>query len=183
MIMKSLIQHIVESKTLHQNVNIEEKLIVNKDYKDYNDELNVKLNAELDNIINEYINHVSDDPIPITSSDDLNIDITQDYTLNQEENIERSINKYLRKLKEEHGNEILADCIYNYSIKSSNNDTLLKYKSLFKEINGAGRWKDSYDEYLSWSLYGYDNYNYILFCINIPSENINYYYIIKLNKE
>ena len=157
---------------------IKEKLIVNKDYKDYNDELN----TELDNIINEYINHVSDDPIPITSSDDLNIDITQDYTLNQAENIERNINKYLRKLKEEHGNEILADYVYNYSIKSSDNDTLLKFKSIFKEMGGAGRWKDSYGEYLSWSLYGYDNYNYILFCINIPSENINYYCVIKLNK-
>ena len=31
--MKSLTQHIAESKALHQNVNIEEKLIVNKDYK------------------------------------------------------------------------------------------------------------------------------------------------------
>ena len=31
--MKSLQQHIAESKALHQNVNIKEKLIVNKDYK------------------------------------------------------------------------------------------------------------------------------------------------------
>ena len=31
--MKSLTQHIAESKALHQNVNIEEKLVVNKDYK------------------------------------------------------------------------------------------------------------------------------------------------------
>ena len=119
-----------------KNINsyITEKFRVSKDFKDVNDELNTELNAELDNIINEYINHVSDDPIPITSFDDLDIYVTQDYTLNQEENIERNINKYLRKLKEEHGNEILADCVHNYSIKSSDNDTLLKFKSIFKII-------------------------------------------------
>lgn len=41
--MKTLIQHISESKALHQNVNISEKLIINKDYgKNYDFSKNLK---------------------------------------------------------------------------------------------------------------------------------------------
>lgn len=50
--MKSLRQYIAESKALHQNVNIDEKLVINKNYKIYN--YHPKNKDELLNVIKEH---------------------------------------------------------------------------------------------------------------------------------
>lgn len=48
--MKSLTNYIAESKTLHQNVNISEKLVINKDYEDTDNYFLNKCKDNWDNI-------------------------------------------------------------------------------------------------------------------------------------
>ena len=55
--MKTLTEHIAESKTLHQNVNITEKLLINKDFKGKDNDLD----SFLDNYIEEHTDDFDED--------------------------------------------------------------------------------------------------------------------------